>query len=201
MVAPSLNIEDVLACVRVSRGWHAAWTQHNVVVALRRVFFPGLPGPPTFAAFREACHRYLRRRDGQFSSVSHHRPPRPDNLDDTAVVSIAVHLCYGDGIILWRAGSAYLILDDLRTRKCTAIDLRDWGFVPLVRWENMRVNETLIVCQGFYGDSCSMCVLPLYIPTSPYWIPSGSGELTRSSVMSTTTATLAGPPFRYRILH
>lgn len=157
MVATSLNLEDVLACVQVSRGWHAAWTQHNVAVTLRRVFFPGLPGRPTFAAFREACHRYLRRRDGQFTSVSHHGPPRPDNLDDMTVVSMdrAERLCYGDGIILWGAFS-YLLLDDLRTRKCTAICLQDWGFVPHVSRENIRVNETLIVCQDFFGSDGSL---------------------------------------------
>lgn len=71
LLIPLLHLEDILSCSAVSKKCRSAWSDPSVAAALSIRFFPGLQPPFTFSAFRNACHRYFRRRAGKFTSRIH----------------------------------------------------------------------------------------------------------------------------------
>ncbi|SPO04611.1 uncharacterized protein DNG_07296 [Cephalotrichum gorgonifer] len=140
-----LVLENFTACVQVSRGWHALWTQPTVAAALCRKFFPTQLGPHTFSTFQKGCRKFFRRRHGKHTCLDiswldyeaglpcHFEPDpglHPDGSCPEQWGEFANNMTYGGGNIVWNDGEGDVIfIDNLYTRKRKAIEVSAWDFV------------------------------------------------------------------------
>ena len=189
LVAAELNIEDVLSCVQASKAWHAAWAESTVAASLCGTFFPGLARPHTLSAFQGASRRYLRRRDGRFTSWYHHvldctlkkgfsfdRTFHPDGEPPSGGNDHGIGVYFQDyhaGVIAWTVGNRRVVLDNLHTRKRRVIDLTEWcpeGNVAFGRnrwsmhqestWRRVYITEILLVMRPVVRGKYMLCVQP-----------------------------------------
>ncbi|MBE3042906.1 hypothetical protein IMZ48_10110 [Candidatus Bathyarchaeota archaeon] len=165
IVTSELAIEDVLACNGVSKTLRAKLADRIVAPSLIRTFFPGLPRSHTFSDFVTASHRYLRRREGYYETLTHHA--LDSNLDGTFSPDGGVHP-YADrwsmppgyakpivrdyrlGVIAWSIASCMLVVDDLHAGTRRGFDVRRWGFDEnlndrVKRFYEIRISESLVV--------------------------------------------------------
>ena len=146
-----LHLEDVLTCAAVCTRSHSTWTDPSAVAAITLHFFPALQPPFTFAVFRTACRKYLRRRAGNFTTRLYQ--PLPDvgssTLEgkDRGVVCrldpglhpdggyprgwnetlIPEPVGYGKGNIVWLVRPHFFVVDNLYTRARKVVAIPD-GF-------------------------------------------------------------------------
>ena len=165
IVTSELAIEDVLACNGVSKTLRAKLADPLVAPSLIRTFFPGLPRPHTLSDFVTASHRYLRRREGHYETLTHHA--LDSDLDGTFSLDGGVHPYadrwsmspdyakpnvrdYRSGVIAWTIASWMLVVDDLRAGTRRGFDVRRWGFDENLDTRDkhvydFRVSESLVV--------------------------------------------------------
>ncbi|KAH6977190.1 hypothetical protein BKA56DRAFT_65532 [Ilyonectria sp. MPI-CAGE-AT-0026] len=126
-----LDLEDIIACRSVSKGWARAWSHDAVLTSLCRRFAPGVcetfPNATSRQLFVEAMRRKKKRQmarffdkkmilwDSAWDTDVFKNVVRPHSINRRGPEFVRGNftLCYADGKMTWQHGRDIIIVDDL----------------------------------------------------------------------------------------